>query len=68
MTTIYIEGLMMSCMIDTVEGRDVATAYIPGFSLQTDYKKGDIHIKMQGKMVTILEEIDTSYYKDFIHM
>ena len=52
------EGLMLSCIIDTMEGREVATADIPGAVLQTDYAKGDIHIKLEGAMVTLLEEID----------
>ena len=44
--TVSTEGLILSCMIDTIEGREVATADIPGAFLQTDYDKGDIHIKM----------------------
>ena len=53
-------------MIDATEGREVATADIPGSFLQTGYDKGDIHIKLEGAMVTLLEEIDPEYYKDFI--
>ena len=60
------EGLMLFCMIDAMEGREVATADILGAFLQTDYYKGDIHIKLEGAMVTLLEEIDPEYYKDFI--
>ena len=37
--TVSIEGLVISCMIDTMEGREVATADIPGSFLQTDYDK-----------------------------
>ena len=48
------EGLMVSCMIDVMEGRDVATADTRGYLLQTDYEKGDIHINMEGTRVTIL--------------
>ena len=51
------EGLMLSYMIDATEVRDVATADIPGAFLQTDYYKGDIHIKMEGAIVTLPEEI-----------
>ena len=61
------EGLMLSCMIDAMEGWEVATADIPGAFLQTDYGKGDIHIKLEGDMVTLLEEIDPEYYKYFIY-
>ena len=52
-------------MIDAMEVWKVATANIPGAFLQTDYGKGDIHIKLEGDMVTLLEDIDPEYYKDF---
>ena len=54
------------CMIDGMEGREVATADIPGAFLQNYYDKGDIHIKLEGSMVTLLEEIYPEYYKYFI--
>ena len=57
---------MLSRMIDTMEGQEVATADIPGDLLQTDYDKGDIHIKLEGAMITLLEEIDPEYYKYFV--
>ena len=57
---------MLSCMIDATEAREVATTDIPGAFLQTEYDKGDIHIKLEGAMFTLLEEIDPEYYKDFI--
>ena len=46
--TVSTEGIMISCMIDAVEVWEVATADIPGAFLQTDYNKGDIHIKLEG--------------------
>ena len=55
------EGLMLSCMIDAMEGQKVATADIPGAFLQTDYDKGDIHTKLEGAMVTPIEDIDPEY-------
>ena len=66
--TMSTEGLMISCMVDTMEGWEVATTNILGAFLQTKYDKGDIHIKMEGAMVTILEEIDPEYYKYFIYI
>ena len=48
---------MLSCMIDAMEGRWLATADIPGAFLQTDYDKVYIHIKLEGAMVNLLEEI-----------
>ena len=50
-----------------MKGRDVTTADIPGAFLQTNYDKGDINIKMKGEMVTIIDEIDPAYYKEFIY-
>ena len=35
--TVSTEGLILSWMIDAMEGMDVATAYIKGAFLQTDY-------------------------------
>ena len=65
--TVSTEGLVLLCMIDSMEVCEVATADIPGAFLQTDYDKGDIHIKMEGDTVTILEDIDPEYYTDFIY-
>ena len=56
--TVYTEGLIISCMIYVTEVRYVATSDIPGAFLQTDYNKGDIHINMEGAMVTLLKEIN----------
>ena len=50
-----------------MEGREVATADIPWAFLQTKYDKGDIHIKLEGDMVNLLEEIDPEYYKYLIY-
>ena len=52
-------------MIDEMEGREVSTPYITGAFLQTDYDKGDIHIKLEGDISTLLEYINPEYYKYF---
>ena len=54
-------------MVDTMDGWEVATADTPGAFLQTDYGKGDIHIRLEGDIVTLLEDIDPEYYKDIIY-
>ena len=54
-------------MIYAIEGREVATTDIPGAFLHTDYDKVDIHIKLEGSIITLLEEIDPEYYKYFIY-
>ena len=40
------EGLMLSGTINAMEGQEVSNANIQGDFLQTDYDKGDIHIKL----------------------
>ena len=59
---------MISGMIDAMEVRDVATADIKLDFLKTDYEKGDIHINMEGEMVTLLKDIEPDYYKEFIYI
>ena len=56
--TVSTEGIMILCMIGAMEGREVATADIPWAFLQTDYDKVDIHIKLEGAVVTLIKEID----------
>ena len=58
---------MLLCLIDAMEGREVETSDIPGALLQTDYDKVYIHTKLEGAMVTVLEEINPEYYKYFIY-
>ena len=65
--TLSTEVLMLLCMIDTMEGREVATANIQGALLKTNYNKGDTHINTKGAMVTLIEEIDPDHYKYFIY-
>ena len=52
--TVSTEGLMLTCMIDAMEGCDVATTDILEDFLQTDQDKGNIHIKTEGSTVTLL--------------
>ena len=61
------EVLMLSCIIDAMEVREVATSDIPGAFLHTNYDKWDILIKLVGDIVTLLEDIDPKYYKYFIY-
>ena len=66
--TMSTEGLILLLIIDAIEGRDITTANTPGAFLQTDYEKGDIHIKMKWAMVTLLEEIYPAFYKYLIYL
>ena len=44
----YTEGLMLSYMLETTEGRYVSTADIPGDFIQTDYDKVETNTKIEG--------------------
>ena len=59
---------MLTCMIDAMEGQDVATADISGAFLQTYHCKLYIHIKTDRDMVTLLEDICPAYYNNFIYL
>ena len=61
------EDIVLLCMIDTMEGWEVANSDITGDFLQTNYNKVDTNIKLEGVMVTLLEDIEPDYYKYFIY-
>ena len=65
--TVATESLVLSCMIDAHERRDVATADIPGAFLQTEYHKGDTHIRIEGPMLELLVDLDPEHYRKYIH-
>ena len=46
--TILIEALVLSCIINTKEGRDVATVDVPGAFMQADMDE-KVHIKLEGR-------------------
>jgi hypothetical protein len=51
--TVAIESLMLSCIIDAKEGRNVATANIPGTFMQTDMVD-TVHMVLEGTMAELL--------------
>ena len=61
--TVSLHALILSCMIDAIEGRDVATADIPGAFLQTDMPEDEIvHIRLDGTMAELLCRLDPNLY------
>jgi hypothetical protein len=54
--TVAIEPVMLSCIIDTKEGRDVATVDISGMFMQADMDKL-VHMKLEGKMAKLLVKL-----------
>ena len=59
--------ILLPCMIDAKEGRDVAMTDILRAFLQTEYNKGDTHIWLEGPMLDLLTHIDPSLYMKYIH-
>jgi hypothetical protein len=64
--TVLTESILLTCIIDAKEGRDVMTADIPNAFVQTDakaYTDGDrITMKIRGALVDILVSIDPDLY------
>jgi len=48
-STVAIEALMLSCIIDGMENREVATADIPGEFMQADMDEEIVHLKLHGR-------------------
>ena len=68
--TTALESVLLSATIDAKEGRDVATVDIPNAFIQTEVpqEKGKerIILKIRGRLVDILEQIDPATYKPFV--
>ena len=62
--TVSLYALFLTCIIDAIELRDVATVDIPGAFLQTDLPDDEdsVHIKLTGKMARLLLAIDPEKY------
>ena len=67
--TASLAGIMLTCMIDTYEGRDVATVDIPGAFLQTRMlaSEKDVHVILDGRMAELLAKIDPKTYQEYVH-
>uniref|UniRef100_A0A7S2W0X4 Reverse transcriptase Ty1/copia-type domain-containing protein n=1 Tax=Eucampia antarctica TaxID=49252 RepID=A0A7S2W0X4_9STRA len=63
--TVATEALLITCLVDALEGRDVATVDIPGAFMQADIERDDIHMKLEGIMVDILTKIYPKLYAKY---
>jgi hypothetical protein len=59
--TVATEALILTCVIDAIEGRDVATCDIPGAFMQSDMK-GKVVMKLEGVMAEVILKIDPRKY------
>jgi len=65
--TVAIESVMLSCVLDALEERDVATVDIPGAFMQADMDDL-VHMKLEGKMAELLVRIDPKLYREHIQI
>ena len=63
--TVAIEAVMLSCVIDPHEHRDVATVDIPGAFMQADMDEL-VHMRLDGKMAELLVRVDPSRYEKYV--
>jgi hypothetical protein len=63
--TVATEALILTCVIDAIEGRDVATCDIPGAFMQSDMK-GKVVMKLEGVMAEVILKIDPKLYTKYI--
>ena len=63
--TVATEALLLSCVIDAVEGRDVATCDIPGAFMQSDME-GKVVMKLEGVMAEVILKIDPKKYTKYV--
>lgn len=64
-STVSLEGLLLSCMIDMAEHRDVATIDIPGAFMQAKMDEV-IHMRLEGIMVELLLKLSHDTYAPFV--
>lgn len=67
--TATLQGIMLTCMIDAYEKRDVATVDIPGAFLQAKMPEEDrdVHVVLDGRMAELLAKISPEDYQKFVH-
>ena len=67
--TATLMGIMLTCMIDAYEKREVATVDIPGAFLQTKMPADDrdVHVVLDGRMAELLAKISPEDYQKYVH-
>jgi len=65
--TVAIEALMLLCVIDIKEYRDVATVDIPGAFMQADMDE-KVHMRLEGKMAELLVRCEPILYRKYVQV
>ena len=61
--TVTTEALFLTCLINAMEHRKVATVNIPEEFIQSDMEGDTFHMKLEGKMAYLMKNIDPKIYK-----
>ena len=65
--TASLYAIVLTCLIDAIENRCVATTDIPGAFLQTKMPDDEVvHIRFSGAMAELMAEIDPELYKKYL--
>lgn len=60
-----IESVMLSCIIDAMEDRDIATVDIPSACMQADMDE-IIYMKLEGQMAELMVKLDPKLYQQHV--
>jgi len=63
--TVSLEAMMLSCAIDTKEGRYVIVTDIPGAFLHVDMD-GEVHMVLEGTIAELIMKLDPSLYRRYV--
>ena len=63
--TVSLEAMMLSCAIDTKEGRYIAVTDIPGAFLQADMNQ-DVHMLLEGTIAQLMVKLEPKLYRKYI--
>ena len=61
------DAVFLTTVIDALEGREVAVLDVPGAFMQSDIDEL-VHVRFMGEMVSMLLQIDSQMYKDYVVM
>ena len=63
--TVATESVLLSCVIDAKERRDVATVDIPGAFMQGDQEE-TVHMRLEGTLAELLTKCDPKLYRQYV--
>jgi hypothetical protein len=66
--TIMLESILLTCVIEAKEGRDVAVVDNPNAFIQTKHKGDKVVLKIRGQLAKILCKIAPHTYKRYLTM